>query len=135
VVALCLVVAGLAGCSSVRSSLGTASGTCFEALPTAGSAVHHQGRLVGARLVTLATMLRIPGMRVITVPRSESPSQRVCLVAFDGSFDADHVDRPLGSRAGHAAIVVIGYPHRGLVATVIVGRLPQRFGHLHLGGG
>ncbi len=59
----------------------------------------------------------------------------VCLIGFDGSFNAGDVSRPFGRRSGHAAVVVTEYPHGRLLGTVLFGRLPPRFAHLHLGIG
>ena len=123
----------LAGCSSAHDSFGTSNGGCFVALPAAGTAVHHHGKLLGARLVAVKDLHpRGEGLVYQATQRAKKVKQ-VCLVAFTGTFSTGAVDHPLGKPEGRLAIVVIEYPNGHLLATVIVNRLPNRFGHTHLG--
>jgi hypothetical protein len=130
-----LLLVTLAGCSSAHDSLGTSDGGCFLALPTAGSAVHHHGRLLGARLVVVKDLRPAKdGLVLDTITDAGgSPARRVCLVAFVGRFSSSSVEHPVGAAGGRLAVAVIEYPDGRLLGTVVLSRLPDRFGHPHLG--
>lgn len=133
VLAIALAGALVAGCGSARASLGTADSGCYVALPTAGAAVHHRGHFVGVRLVGVAA-LRTTAPRMFEVARSApGPTvRRVCLVAFGGSFSSADVVDPWGQAQGRLAVVVVEYPDRRLLGTVVIRHPPLRFGHPHL---
>jgi len=130
-----LLALTLAGCSSAHDSLGTSDGGCFVALPTADTAIHHHGRLLGARLVAVSGLRRRNDHLVYeTAVEARGPkARRVCLVAFVGRFSSATVEQPEGAASGKLAIVVIEYPDSRLLGTVVLSRLPDRFGHPHLG--
>jgi len=128
-----LVGCVLAGCSSVRSSLGTSDSPCYLSLPAASQAVHDSGKLAGVHLFTLSR-LRQKAPHLYSHLSIPHPSQaRVCVIAFTGSFTNSSVTRPLGSPAGRLAIVVLRTPSNQLVGTVLLDHLPLRFGHGHVG--
>ncbi len=130
--ALLAGAASLAGCAAARNELGTANSACYVDLPAAIHAVHHHGRLEGVRLVSVASLRRhAPRLYAAAQARSTRPSD-VCLVAFSGRFRAAGVARPIGDSAGHLAVVELGYPHRRLLATLLVSHAPLPFSHFHL---
>jgi hypothetical protein len=130
-VALAVALSTLAACSAGRSSLGTSSGPCYVALPTASGAVGQSGHLDGVRLMKVSS-INYPLLRS-ALRQADVTSGRVCLVAFTGSFSSASVADPRGTTAGHAAVVVLRYPDGRLVATVLFARLPTHFGHSHFG--
>jgi len=130
------VVAGLTltACASARSDLGTSSGPCYVALPAAEGAVHRAGRLEGVRLVTVGAMRTdAPHAFAAATSAGARPSDRVCLVAYEGRFAASGVQRPTGRPSGRFAVVVVAYPGARLLGTVIFRRVPLHFGHSHFG--
>ena len=132
-VAAGLVAAALLGsCSSVRNDLGTKSSPCYVSLPVAAGAVHHHGRFVGLRLVSTAGLRDAP---LAAVARSghEGARGRVCLIAYAGPFTYGAVEKPSGDSAGQLAVVVVAFPKRVLLGTVVVARPPLRFSHTHVG--
>jgi hypothetical protein len=130
-----LLALTLAGCSSAHDSLGTSDGGCFIALPTADTAIHHHGQLLGARLVAVSDLRRRKDQLVYqAAEEARGPrARRVCLVAFVGRFSSATVEQPEGGATGKLAIVVIEYPDSRLLGTVVLSHLPDRFGHPHLG--
>jgi uncharacterized protein YceK len=128
-------LATLAGCSTVRASLGTTNGGCFLALPAASAAVHHHGHLLGARLVGANTLGRHSAMGAVVSSTPGPKIRRVCLVAFGGLFKAADVALPAGAPNGPVAVAIVEYPHSVLLGTVILHHLPEGFGHGQLGGG
>jgi hypothetical protein len=123
---------GLGGCAAARNVLGTASSGCYVDLALATHAVHHEGRLKGVRLVTVASLrTHAPRLYRAAEVRGKRLGQ-VCLVAFGGTFSAETVERPIGNLTGTLAIVELGYPARRLLATLLVEHPPVPFGHYHL---
>jgi len=104
------------------------------ALPAADGAVHGTGRLVGVRLVTVdALRTDAPHAFATATSAGARPSDRVCLVAYEGRFAASGVQRPTGRSSGRFAVVVVAYPGARLLGTVIFRRVPLHFGHSHFG--
>jgi hypothetical protein len=95
--------------------------------------VRHQGKLLGARLVAVKDLRPRTEAVVYRAAQSGTKVKRVCLVAFKGSYSTSTVEHPFGEAQGQLAIVVIEYPNSHLLGTVLVARLPNRFGHTHLG--
>ena len=62
-----------------------------------------------------------------------SPKQSLCVLAFTGQFRSDSVSKPHGQSAGPVAIVVLTRPSNDVLGTVILKRVPLRFGHSHIG--
>jgi hypothetical protein len=114
----------LSGCASSHNSLGTGSSTCFQALPSATSAVHNRGQLLGVRRVVPSQLHHpLPG------PPNASP-RAVCVVAFQGKFQPGDVEHEITNRSGNYAIIVVG-EHGGVpLRAVVTDRLPLRFRHL-----
>ncbi len=134
VLAGALAALALSACASARSDLGTSSGPCYVALPAAEGAVHGAGRLVGVRLVSVgALQTDAPHVFAAALSAGERPSDRVCLVAYEGRFAASGVQRPTGRSSGRFAVAVVAYPGARLLGTVIFRRVPLRFGHSHFG--
>jgi hypothetical protein len=128
-----LMVLAAAGCTSVRSDLGTSDSSCFLALPAATKAVGAHGHLVGVHRYTLATLRKkAPGL-YRQLSTADHPSQVVCVVAFEGPFTSASVSNPHGRSSGSVAVVVTTAQGNHLLATVIFKRLPIRFGHSHIG--
>ncbi|MGH9093183.1 MAG: hypothetical protein ACRDZR_17660, partial [Acidimicrobiales bacterium] len=124
----------LAGCTAARNDLGTADSQCYVAIPAATAAVHGAGRLEGVRLVTVSALRAHSA--VLYRAAEAAPGRRaqsVCLVAFGGAFRAGRVTRPVGERAGHLAVVALGFPGNHVLATLLAGRSPLPFGHSHIG--
>jgi hypothetical protein len=133
VVGCMLLAVVFAGCTSVRSSLGTSDSSCYRALPTARLAVNEQGRMLGVQLLTLAA-LRHDAQRLFQdLATTDAESQQVCVVAFEGKFEKSSVSEPRGLSAGRVAVVVSTIPSDQLLGTVIFMRAPLHFGHSHFG--
>lgn len=130
--ALLAGAATFAGCAAARNELGTANSGCYVDLSAAIHAVHHRGRLVGVRLVSVASLRRHAQRLFATAEARGKRPAEVCLVAFGGRFSAANVERPIGDTTGHLAVVELGYPHRKLLATLLVSHAPLPFGHSHL---
>ena len=128
-----LVLCLLGGCTSARSELGTSDSACFLALPTASRAVGPDGRLLGVRLLTPASLGHLAPAAAAALPVGESSRDQICVLAFAGSFTSGRVERPLGLSAGPVAVVVTGSPSHRLIGTVIVRTAPLHFGHSHIG--
>jgi hypothetical protein len=129
---LVLGALGLGGCAAARNELGTASSGCYVDLALATHAVHHEGRLAGVRLVSVPSLrAHAPALFKAAEVGGKRLGQ-VCLVAFSGRFHASVVERPIGGATGRLAVVELGYPHRRLLATLLVRRPPVPFGHYHL---
>jgi len=128
-----LIAGGLAGCTSVRSDLGTSDSSCYVALPAATRAVGPHARLIGVHLVTLAALHRQTPALFDALPHQPASGQKVCLVAYEGSFTSRSVSKPLGWPSGPMAVVVSKIPSNQLLGTVIVRGAPLRFGHSHIG--
>jgi hypothetical protein len=122
-----------AGCTSVRSSLGTSDSSCYRALPTARQAVNAQGRMLGVQLLTVGALRRDAPRLFADLATTRAQSQRVCVVAFEGRFQESSVSDPRGRSAGRVAVVVSTTPSNQLLGTVIFLRAPLRFGHSHFG--
>jgi len=134
VVVSCVLAAGaLAGCTSVRSDLGTSDSSCYIALPVAARAVGPHGRLIGVHLVTLGALRRRAPEIFDALTGQPAADQRVCLVAFAGSFTSGSVSKPLGLPSGTTAVVVSKIPSNALIGTVIIHGASLRFGHPHIG--
>jgi hypothetical protein len=128
----CGVALLTAGCSAVRSDLGTANAPCYVALPAAARAVHHHGRLVGVRIEATTALRRTP-LTVRSMSPGGPPVRRVCLVAYVGRYTMVDVESPRGRPAGRYAVVDLAYPSTRLLATVLLHHLPIEFGHAHIG--
>ena len=111
-------------CAAPRNTLGTSSSTCFRALPTAKTAVHHKGRLVGVRRMGRDNVTRV------LPPMGTVHSRYVCVVGFRGPYQSGEVDAPGPSPSGRYALVVVTHRGTTLLKTVLVDRLPLRLGHL-----
>lgn len=132
--AVSLLVVGLsAGCTSVRSNLGTSDSSCYLVLPAATHAVGSHSKLLGVRLLTLAD-LRRQASKLVTQLAPKGPStQSLCVFAFSGDFTSAGVSKAHGRPAGPVAIVVLTRPSNELLGTVILRRVPLRFSHSHIG--
>jgi hypothetical protein len=133
---LCASFAGVAlvGCTSARDTLGTSASTCFEALATAGTAVHHRGTFAGVRLVSFNQFGTDVQLRKEFVTLFGKNVHDVCVVSYRGTFTVGQVEHPLGPApaggVGHFAIVVVSKPQNRLLGTVLRPTQPLRFGHL-----
>jgi hypothetical protein len=128
-----LAASVLAGCSAVRSNLGTSDSPCYLSLAAASQAVHGSGKLAGVHLFTL-TRLHEKAPRLYARLAISHPSQdRICVIEFTGTFTDTSVARPLGSPAGRLAVVVLRTPSNQLLGTVLLDHPPLHFGHGHVG--
>lgn len=113
----------LCGCAAPRNTLGTRSSACFRSLPTARSAVHHEGHLLGVRRVSRDTVLR-------AFPQADlPPGHDFCVVGFSGKYKAENVDHPAGAPEGRDAVVIVTMRGTTVVRTFLVDRLPLRLRH------
>jgi hypothetical protein len=122
-----------AGCTTARSDLGTSSSGCYLALPTATKAVEGHGRLLGVDRFTLASLHQTAPRFFAQLDPKGAGSQRICVVAFGGRFDASSVSTPRGRSSGLLAVVVATSPGNHVLGTVILARPPLHFGHSHAG--
>jgi hypothetical protein len=130
----CLLAASLlAGCTSVRSNLGTSDSSCYLALPSATKAVGPHNRFVGVHLYTLASLGKRAPELFHALPSEPASSQRICAIAFVGTFTKMSVSKPLGLASGSVAVVVLKAPSNQLLGTIIFNETPLRFGHSHTG--
>jgi hypothetical protein len=111
-------------CAAPRNTLGTASSTCFRALPTAKAAVHNRGKLLGVRRMRRETVVQVLPSVGSVRPRD------VCVVGFRGPYQSGEVDAPGPSPSGRYALVVVSHRGTTLLKTVLVDRLPLHLGHL-----
>ncbi|HWE69660.1 MAG TPA: hypothetical protein VG205_04825 [Acidimicrobiales bacterium] len=133
-VAACLLAAGLiAGCTSARSDLGTSDSPCFLALPAATKAAGPHSRFSGVHLYTLASLQKKAPHLYQALSSEPASSQRICAIAFSGTFTRTSVSHPLGLASGSVAVVVLKTPSNQLLGTVIFNHAPVRFGHTHTG--
>lgn len=130
--ALVLAALGLDGCAAARNELGTASSGCYVDLALASHAVHHNGRLLGVRLVSVASLRPYAPLLFNGAEVHGKRLDQVCLIAFGGHFRSERVASPIGEQEGNFAVVELGYPARRLLATLIVRHPPLPFGHYHL---
>jgi hypothetical protein len=115
-----LVVLCTAGCAAPRNTLGTSSSACFRALPTAKTAVHQKGRLVGVRRAHRSTVEQ-------ALPKADLGTGReYCVVGFSGPFKSTDVDRPAGGTEGRYAVVVVTGRGTTALQTFLLDRLPLR---------
>lgn len=130
--AACLLAAGLlAGCTSARSNLGTSDSACFLALPSAAKAAGPHSRFIGVHLYTLASLRKNAPQLYDALPSEPASSQRICAIAFMGTFTKTSVSHPLGLAEGPVAVVVLKTPSNQLLGTVLFNHAPVRFGHSH----
>jgi hypothetical protein len=123
VVLACALAAGLglAACTSARNTLGRPVDACYQALPVAAAAVHHQGRFSGVVLLGRhALAASRPIGAVVTAAGGPRPAS-VCAVAFHGQFRASDVAQPVSGSAptGHWALVLVALPSQRLIGTAI----------------
>src|SRR5260370_11000255 len=138
-VSAAVTAAGLGACGAARNVLGTNTGPCFLALPTARRAVEGRGSLAGIRLVDVAKLT--PGDRAVRALLDQlpvPPPREVCLVAYAGSFTLGHVEQPVGlppppAGVGPYAIAVGTTPDSRLVGTFVGRGLPRAFARAHVG--
>src|SRR5258708_39126099 len=96
-VSAAVTAAGLGACGAARNVLGTNTGPCFLALPTARRAVEGRGSLAGIRRVDVAKLT--PGDRAVRARPDKLPApppREVALVASAGSFTLGQVEHPVG---------------------------------------
>ena len=134
--AIALATLGLAGtlvaaCSSARTDVGTSDESCFRAIPTASEAVGDQGHLAGVRKYSLSTLHGLAPHLADRLADQVPVGQAVCLVAYSGRFEAGRVAKPLGLPQGPLAVAVVTWPGDKLLGTLILDRIPVRFGHSH----
>jgi len=121
----------LAACSSPRTDVGTSDESCFKAIPTASEAVGDQGHLSGVRKYSLSTLHGLAPRLADRLADQVPAGQAVCLVAYSGQFESGHVSKPLGLPKGPLAVAVVTWPGDKLLGTLILERIPVRFGHIH----
>jgi hypothetical protein len=99
---------------------------CFTALPAAKDAVHGKGKFVGVRRLTPAELKET--FPILTQRSPDLGKKAACIVAYEGLFQPSQVVDPRPpNRPGHFALVVITYPGKQAVATVLRDRLPAGF--------
>jgi hypothetical protein len=119
--ALCCLL--LSGCAARGANLGTTSDPCFRALPVAASAVEHDGRFIGVRLVAASRLRRrLPSVASLG-------NQKICLVGFEGHFDSTDVQEPLNDNKGTYAVVAVKTDGSAVLGTAVIDRLPLAFRH------
>jgi hypothetical protein len=133
VAAFVLVGALAAGCTTARSDLATSDSTCYRAIPAATKAVGGHGHLLGVVRFSVAALHRQAPVLLQDVSSGESPSQAVCVIAFQGRFTSASVSEPHGRSSGRLAVVVTTTPGDHLLGTVVFRRAPLSFGRTHFG--
>jgi hypothetical protein len=117
----------------VRNSLGTSDSSCYIALPTAARSVGPHSKLIGVHQFTVRSLShKAPAVfRELVVGKSSS--QRLCVIAFVGTFTRSSVEMPFGRMSGRLAVVVTDAPSNRLLGTVIFRNPPLQFEHNHIG--
>ncbi|HEX3460739.1 MAG TPA: hypothetical protein VHT49_07525, partial [Acidimicrobiales bacterium] len=121
----------LAGCTSARSNLGTSDSACFLSLPAATKAVGGHSKFIGVHLYTLASLRKNAPHLYAALPSLPATNQRICAIAFMGTFTKASVSQPRGLASGTVAVVVLKTPSNQLLGTVLFNHAPVRFGHSH----
>lgn len=120
-----LLLVGPVACAGPRNTLNTATSHCFRSLPLARATVGQQGRLVGVRAVSAATLAR----RLPQVERLGT--QRLCVIAFRGPYAAGSIPRADPAGPGTYAVVAVDQRGATVLASAVVDDLPLRFRHSH----
>jgi hypothetical protein len=122
--AACVISAAVfAACAAPRQTLGTRSSSCFRSLPTARAAVHDEGRLVGVRRHSRATVQR-------AFPTAQLPPDRdFCVVGYSDDFRNDKVDHAAGAPTGKYAVVIVTMRGTKALHTFLVEQIPLRLRH------
>jgi hypothetical protein len=128
-----LTVGALSGCVSARNSLGTSDSPCYLDLPAAARAVGGHGHFLGIHLFSLAKLGALAPHLTENLSDAKSTAAHVCVAAYEGTFTASQVAKPLGRSHGHLAVVVVDSSNQRLLATVIIAKPPIQFGHPHMG--
>lgn len=139
--ALLLAVTGLAGCTSVRNTLGGHDSPCFRVLPAASHAVGGKGKYQGVRFAAADTLL--PGIRkeepttgtpgtVVPPPAGMHVAERsaVCLVEYKGDYQLESLTRgwsPSGVTRGSYAVVIVKQSNNEVLLTLLLRHNPLRF--------
>ena len=122
-VAWVISAAALAACAAPRQTLGTRSSPCFRSLPTAKTAVHGEGRLVGVRRLSRTTVEHgLPSTRL-------PPGRDFCVVGYSDDYRNDKVDQATGAPTGKYAVVIVNMRGTSVVHTYLVDKLPFRLRH------
>ncbi len=133
-----VAVVALSACTAPRNTLGTKSSACFRAVPVATDAVHDRGTLSGVRLLGSKDLDRRPGFRSLLEARAGKRVTSVCVVAFQGRFRLDQVQKPFGrapaSGNGSVALVFVSSPEEALIGTLVLSRVPLPLRHEVLRG-
>ena len=93
----------LAGCTSVRSNLGTSDSPCYLALPAATRSVGATSRLVGVHLTTVRTIAKDSSFLAKTLGIGNGSAKRACVFEFAGRFSKSSVSRAGGHASGRFA--------------------------------
>jgi hypothetical protein len=128
-----LTVCLLAGCTSVRNSLGTSDSSCYIALPTATGSVGSHGKLIGVRQFTVRSLHQKAPPVFLALTVGKASSQHLCVIEFVGTFTRSSVEMPFGQPSGRLAVVVTEAPSNRLLGTVIFKSPPLQFNHDHIG--
>jgi hypothetical protein len=132
--AVCVLTACLlVGCTSVRNSLGTSDSSCYIALPTAARSVGPHSKLIGVHQFTVKSLSHKAPTLYRDLAKGKPSSQRLCVIAFVGTFTRSSVEMPFGRTSGQLAVVVTEAPSNRLLGTVIFLHAPLQFEHNHIG--
>jgi hypothetical protein len=123
----------VAGCTSVRTDLGTSASSCYLALPTASRAVGPHSHLDGVHLYSAEALKREAPRLEEQLAGKIGPGENVCVLAFSGHFSRSSVSKGRGHTSGDVAIAVVTTASNHLLGTVVLPRLPLRFSHSHIG--
>ena len=129
VVAMVLAAGLSSGCTSARSTQGTADESCYLALPTAQKAVGGKGDFAGVRKFSVAQLHGMAPRLYASVSQGVPKGQAVCVAAYKGHFTSSEVRKPLGRPSGTLAVAVVTSPGNRLLGTLILTHVPVRFQH------
>jgi len=122
-VRVAVLLVALGACAAPRQTLGTRNNACFRSLPTAKTAVHDNGRLVGVRRVRRETLLK-------DFPTAQLPQDKeFCVVGFYDDFRNNTVDHPAGAPIGKYAVVLVNMRGTTAFQTFLVDKPPFRLRH------
>jgi hypothetical protein len=114
----------LAACEKVTRTVTSQVSPCFKVLPQAHAAVGGQGTFVDVTRIRGSSAQEFPAHAGTTT--TVQPSRDVCVVAYEGTFDAGRIEHLIGdNRTGRYALVVVSVRTQRVHAVILIDRLPS----------
>lgn len=121
--ALVVALLLLPACEKVTRKVTSQVSPCFKVLPQASAAVGGQGTFVDVTRIRGSSAQKFP-QRAATTTTAQL-SRDVCVVAYEGPFDASRIEHLIGmNRSGRYALVVVSVRTQRVHAVILIDRLP-----------